>query len=98
VADGKQLNRYLQREPYDLLVLDLMMEPEDGLTICRRLRAEGQTMPILMLTAKGDPADRVVGLDTGADDYWPSRSCPMNWWPASGPCCGARKLPRATPR
>lgn len=69
VADGKQLNRYLQREPYDLLVLDLMMEPEDGLTICRRLRAEGQTMPILMLTAKGDPADRVVGLDTGADDY-----------------------------
>jgi len=69
VADGKQLNRYLQREPYDLLVLDLMMEPEDGLTVCRRLRAEGQTLPILMLTAKGDPADRVVGLDTGADDY-----------------------------
>ncbi|AZG15815.1 MULTISPECIES: response regulator [Cupriavidus] len=69
VADGKQLNRYLQREPYDLLVLDLMMEPEDGLTICRRLRAEGQTLPILMLTAKGEPADRVVGLDTGADDY-----------------------------
>ena len=69
VADGKQLNRYLQREPYDLLVLDLMMEPEDGLTICSRLRADGQTLPILMLTAKGDPADRVVGLDTGADDY-----------------------------
>lgn len=69
VADGKQLDRYLQREPYDLLVLDLMMEPEDGLSICRRLRAEGQTLPILMLTAKGDPADRVLGLDTGADDY-----------------------------
>ncbi|MEN7530320.1 response regulator [Cupriavidus sp. DL-D2] len=69
VADGKQLSRYMQREPYDLLVLDLMMEPEDGLTICRKLRAEGQTIPILMLTAKGDPADRVVGLDTGADDY-----------------------------
>ena len=69
VADGKQLNRYLQREPYDLLVLDLMMEPEDGLSVCRRLRAEGQTLPILMLTAKGDPADRVIGLDTGADDY-----------------------------
>ncbi|WP_228983182.1 response regulator, partial [Paraburkholderia gardini] len=69
VADGKQLDRYLQREPYDLLVLDLMMEPEDGLTVCRRLRAEGQTLPILMLTAKGDPVDRVVGLETGADDY-----------------------------
>ncbi|MBB1632144.1 response regulator [Cupriavidus sp. UME77] len=69
VADGKRLDRYLQREPYDLLVLDLMMEPEDGLAICRRLRAEGQTLPILMLTAKGDPVDRVVGLETGADDY-----------------------------
>lgn len=69
IADGKRLDRYLQREPYDLLVLDLMMEPEDGLTICRRLRAEGQTLPILMLTAKGDPVDRVAGLETGADDY-----------------------------
>ncbi|CAG9163541.1 response regulator [Cupriavidus pinatubonensis] len=69
VADGKQLDRYLQREPHDLLVLDLMMEPEGGLTICRRLRAEGHTLPILMLTAKGDPMDRVAGLETGADDY-----------------------------
>jgi len=69
VGDGKQLDRYLQREPYDLLVLDLMMEPEDGLSVCRRLRAEGQTLPILMLTAKGDPVDRVAGLETGADDY-----------------------------
>ncbi|ABB11022.1 two component transcriptional regulator, winged helix family [Burkholderia lata] len=69
VADGKRLDRLLQREPYDLLVLDLMMEPEDGLSVCRRLRAEGQTLPILMLTAKGDAADKVVGLETGADDY-----------------------------
>ncbi|MEX3824175.1 response regulator, partial [Paraburkholderia sp. BR14262] len=69
VADGKRLDRLLQREPYDLLVLDLMMEPEDGLTVCRRLRAEGQTLPILMLTAKGDAADKVIGLETGADDY-----------------------------
>src|ERR1700729_1775987 len=69
VADSKRLDRYLQREPYDLLVLDLMMEPEDGLSVCRRLRAEGQTLPILMLTAKGDPVDKVVGLETGADDY-----------------------------
>ncbi|TDN62796.1 response regulator [Paraburkholderia sp. BL10I2N1] len=68
-ADGKRLDRYLLREPFDLLVLDLMMEPEDGLSVCRRLRAEGQTLPILMLTAKGDPVDKVVGLETGADDY-----------------------------
>jgi two-component system, OmpR family, phosphate regulon response regulator OmpR len=69
VENGQRLDRYLQREPYDLLVLDWMMEPEDGLSVCRRLRAEGQTLPILMLTAKGDPVDKVVGLETGADDY-----------------------------
>ena len=69
VENGKRLDRYLQREPYDLLVLDWMMEPEDGLSVCKRLRAEGQTLPILMLTAKGDPVDKVIGLETGADDY-----------------------------
>jgi len=69
VADSVQLNRRLDREVFDLLVLDLMMEPEDGLSICRRLRAEGQTIPILMLTARGDPIDKVIGLETGADDY-----------------------------
>ena len=69
VADSKRLDRYLQREPFDLLILDLMMEPEDGLSVCRRLRAEGQTLPILILTAKGDPIDKVIGLETGADDY-----------------------------
>jgi len=69
VENGKRLDRYLQREPYDLLVLDWMMEPEDGLSVCRRLRAEGHTLPILMLTAKGDPVDKVIGLETGADDY-----------------------------
>ena len=69
VEDSKRLDRYLQREPYDLLVLDLMIGEENGLEICSRLRAEGQTLPILMLTAKGDPLDKVVGLETGADDY-----------------------------
>jgi two-component system phosphate regulon response regulator OmpR len=69
VEDSKRLERYLQREPYDLLVLDLMIGEENGLEICSRLRAEGQTLPILMLTAKGDPLDKVVGLETGADDY-----------------------------
>jgi two-component system, OmpR family, phosphate regulon response regulator OmpR len=69
VENGKRLDRYLQREPYDVLILDWMMEPEDGLSVCKRLRAEGQTLPILMLTAKGDPVDKVVGLETGADDY-----------------------------
>jgi two-component system phosphate regulon response regulator OmpR len=69
VENSARLERYLQREPYDLLVLDLMIGEENGLEICARLRAEGQTLPILMLTAKGDPLDRVAGLETGADDY-----------------------------
>jgi len=69
VADSAKLDRLLEREPFDLLVLDLMMPKEDGLSVCRRLRAEGQTIPIMMLTARGDPLDRVVGLETGADDY-----------------------------
>jgi DNA-binding response OmpR family regulator len=76
VTDSKRLDRYLQREPYDLLVLDLMMEPEDGLSVCLRLRKEGHTLPILMLTAKGDPVDRVVGLEAGADDYLPKPFLP----------------------
>ncbi|RKP45660.1 response regulator [Trinickia fusca] len=64
-----QLDAFLERQPYDLLILDIMMPDEDGLSICRRLRAQRQTIPILMLTARGDPVDRVVGLEFGADDY-----------------------------
>ena len=69
VEDGAQLDACLQRQPYDLLVLDITMPGEDGLSICKRLRDQGQTIPILMLTARGDPVDRVVGLEVGADDY-----------------------------
>ncbi|NRO99131.1 response regulator [Paraburkholderia sp. NMBU_R16] len=69
VRDAAQLDGCLERQPYDLLVLDVMMPGEDGLSICRRLRAQGHTIPILMLTARGDPVDRVVGLEMGADDY-----------------------------
>lgn len=61
----------LARERFDVLVLDLMMPGEDGLSLCRRLRHQGETIPILMLTARGDPVDRVVGLEMGADDYLP---------------------------
>lgn len=69
VADSIRLDRYLQREHYDLLILDIMMKPEDGLSVCRRLRGEGMMMPVLMLTARGEPVDRVIGLESGADDY-----------------------------
>ena len=71
VEDADQLDRLLAREPFDALILDLMMPGEDGLSVCRRLRARGETIPILMLTAKGDPVDRIIGLEMGADDYLP---------------------------
>lgn len=71
LADGRQLDTILEREPFDLLVLDLMLPGENGLDICRRLRGQGQGIPILMLTAKGDEIDRIIGLELGADDYLP---------------------------
>jgi two-component system phosphate regulon response regulator OmpR len=67
--DGVEMERLLRRESFDLLVLDLMLPGDDGLALCQRLRAQGETIPILMLTARGDPIDRIVGLEIGADDY-----------------------------
>ena len=71
VANSADMDRYLARERYDLLILDLMMPGEDGLAICRRLRGASENIPIIMLTAKGDEVDRIVGLEVGADDYLP---------------------------
>ena len=56
---------------FDALVLDLMLPDGDGLDLCRRLRAADNDLPVLMLTARGDPMDRVLGLELGADDYLP---------------------------
>lgn len=69
VEDGLGLQRLMSRESPDLIVLDLMMPGEDGLSICRRLRAKGDMTPVVMLTAKGEDVDRIVGLEIGADDY-----------------------------
>jgi DNA-binding response OmpR family regulator len=71
VGDGLQMRQALDRGHYDLIVLDLMLPGEDGLDICRRLRGHGDNTPIVMLTAKGDEIDRIVGLEIGADDYLP---------------------------
>ena len=71
VAGGEAMDKALAREGYDLLVLDLMLPGEDGLSICRRLRGTKNDIPIVMLTAKGDDVDRIVGLEMGADDYLP---------------------------
>ena len=67
--DGRSLTRIMLRETADLIVLDLMIHGEDGLSICRRLRAAGDLTPVIMLTAKGEDIDRIVGLEVGADDY-----------------------------
>lgn len=69
-VDGSAgVDKLLARERFDVLVLDVMMPGEDGLALCRRLRAQGETIPIVMLTARGDPLDRIIGLEMGADDY-----------------------------
>lgn len=66
--DGDEMGRLMEEEPPDLLVLDLMLPGEDGLSIARRLKA-ANNLPIIMLSAHGDPIDRIVGLEVGADDY-----------------------------
>jgi two-component system phosphate regulon response regulator OmpR len=71
LPDAKDLDKKLQRDPPHLLVLDLMLPGEDGLAVCRRIRAAGESVPVIMLTAKGEDVDRIVGLEMGADDYLP---------------------------
>ena len=70
-ADGVQTLATTRTGSYDLLVLDVMMPGVDGLGVCQVLRAEGNRVPILMVTARTETADRVAGLDAGADDYVP---------------------------
>lgn len=67
--DGATLERRLERERPDLIVLDLMMPGVDGLSALRALRASGDDIPVIMLTARADDVDRIVGLEIGADDY-----------------------------
>ncbi|MFE0730774.1 response regulator transcription factor [Streptomyces antibioticus] len=69
VADGVEALAHAHTSPPDVLVLDVMMPGIDGLQVCRVLRAEGDRTPILMLTALVETADRIAGLDAGADDY-----------------------------
>jgi two-component system phosphate regulon response regulator OmpR len=69
LANGEQLMTRLAGQRPDLVVLDLMLPGEDGLTLLRRLRDAGDDLPVVMLTAKGDAVDRIIGLEQGADDY-----------------------------
>ncbi|HEV2229462.1 MAG TPA: response regulator [Steroidobacteraceae bacterium] len=66
--DGEEMDKAMAADSVDLLVLDIMLPREDGLSLCRRVRASGN-LPVIMLTARGSEIDRVVGLEIGADDY-----------------------------
>jgi two-component system phosphate regulon response regulator OmpR len=68
---AQAMNKLWLRERFDVLILDLMMPGEDGLSVLRRLRASNDPTPVIMLTAKGGDVDRIVGLEMGADDYLP---------------------------
>lgn len=67
--NGEAMKRLWVREHFDVLILDLMMPCEDGLAILKRLRAEKDMTPVIMLTARGEDVDRILGLELGADDY-----------------------------
>jgi two-component system phosphate regulon response regulator OmpR len=69
--NGSELDELIKKQNIDLLVLDLMLPEESGLDICKRLRVNKILIPIIMLTAKGDEVDRIIGLEMGADDYLP---------------------------
>ncbi len=69
VEDGRSMDIFLKDNTVDLIILDLMLPGEDGLSITRRLRSLSENQPIIMLSARGDEVDRIVGLEVGADDY-----------------------------
>lgn len=69
VYDGEEALDYLQGQEYDGAILDIMMPKMDGITVLKKVREAGNTVPILMLTAKSGIDDKVLGLDSGADDY-----------------------------
>lgn len=69
VTDGRVAFKQLEAIPYDLVVLDWMLPGQDGVALCRELRERGSRVPILMLTARAEVGERILGLDAGADDY-----------------------------
>ena len=71
VHDGEEAYYSASAGAYDAIILDIMMPKKDGIRVLKDLRAEGNTTPVMMLTAKGETSDRIVGFDTGADDYLP---------------------------
>jgi DNA-binding response OmpR family regulator len=89
VGDGGAAMAAVERSMPDLVVLDVAMPGLDGLAVTRRLRGKGLAVPVLLLTARDALAERVAGLDAGADDYLVKPSRPRSSPPASARCCGA---------
>jgi OmpR family response regulator RpaB len=85
-ADGEEALETFRNTDPDLVVLDVMMPKLDGYGVCQELRKESD-IPIIMLTALGDVADRITGLELGADDYVVKPFSPRSWRPAFAPCC-----------
>ena len=96
VYDGQTGLDYARSGQYDALILDVMLPGLSGFQIASTLREEGLDVPILMLTARDKVADKVRGLDSGADDYLPNPLPPRSCWRGYAPCCGGRARCRWT--
>ena len=87
----------LRRGDIDLAIVDVMLPEVDGFEVVRQAR-RNSSIPIILLTARGEEASRVAGLEVGADDYVVSRSWPTRWWPGSGLSSAGRAASTRTPR
>ena len=95
--DGEEgLDKFNQVKP-DMVLLDVMMPKMDGLEVCRRIRKLGNT-PVMMLTAKGETFDKVLGWSWARTITWSSPLTPRKSWPASRRCCAAAPPPPPRPR
>lgn len=97
VYNGADALDYLACGAYDGVILDIMMPKVDGIEVLRTIRAAGNKVPVLLLTAKSDVDDKVAGLDCGADDYLKSRSSQRSFWRGCAPS-RADRAARATIR
>lgn len=89
VYNGRDAYEYARTGEYDGVILDIMMPQLTGLQVVTRLREDGVSTPVMLLTAKGQKDDRITGFDAGADDYLPSRLRRMSCSPAYGRSCAA---------
>lgn len=92
VYNGRDAYDFGSSGEYDAIILDVMMPKMDGIEVLRRLRSDRIKTPIMMLTAKAEKNDRIVGFDSGADDYLPSPLPPMSFYPVCAPCSAAGRI------